>query len=94
MARSAKKSEALILGTRTVSAVYNRGKLIFGKSEAIPKDGTEVVVTFVQECGNDDSPAMTALRELRGRGRGERLLQTLLAARRADREREGHGHPS
>ena len=73
-----------------VNAIYKDGKLLFSKPELAPRDGTEVVVTFVRESPKDKIPQLEALQSLRGRGRGEGLVKKLLAARKLDREREQH----
>ncbi len=75
---------------RRVYAIYRQGKLVFSKPDLAPSDGTEVLVTFVKESTEDDSPGSAALNALRGRGRGEGLVDKLLTARRLDRDREQH----
>lgn len=69
-------------------ATYKDGRLIFADPEVVPKDGTEVVVTFVWESEKDVSPREDPIRALRGRGKGEGLVEKLLESRREDKERD------
>jgi len=73
-------------------AVYKEGTLIFADPELAPRDGAEVVVTFLEELQREESLEMDAIRALRGRGKGERLVERLLQARREDRERDERSH--
>ena len=71
--------------TRSVRAVYRAGRLDFTAPERPPQEGAEVLVTFVVEEGPAaEAPALRALRLLRGRGKGEGLVEKLLL----ERERE------
>lgn len=76
-------------GLRVARAVYKDGMLIFAHPEARPKDGTEVIVTYFEAVGGEEKRQIDPLQALRGRGRGERLVERLLQSRREDRERDG-----
>ncbi len=69
-------------------ATHKDGRLIFADPGVVPRDGTEVVVTFVGESEKDVSPGEDPIRALRGRGKGEDLVEKLLASRREDKERD------
>ena len=51
----------------------------------MPKDGTEVIVTFSENPDKDISKRY-AIKALWGRGKGERLVERLLQSRREDLE--------
>lgn len=70
--------------TRSVRAVYRAGRLDFTAPERPPREGAEVLVTFVEEAPAAEAPGLRALRLLRGRGKGEELVEKLLL----ERERE------
>lgn len=82
---------------QVVRAIYKGGILIFAQPGLAPRDGTEVVVTYLAEGEAEGKPGVDPLQALRGRGKGERLVERLLQSRREDREREeagcGHIHP-
>jgi len=73
-------------------AVYKEGVLIFADPELAPRDGAEVVVTFLEEFRKEGNLRMDPIRALRGRGKGEKLVERLLQARREDRERDERSH--
>jgi len=73
---------------QTVRAVYKDGALVFVEPRLAPRDGMEVVVTFVEEFRKDAVPNVDPLQALRGRGKGERLVERLLQSRREDQERD------
>jgi hypothetical protein len=75
-------------GLRTVHAMFKNGMLIFADPTLVPQDGTEVVVTYFEAPQAVDPPGVDPLRALRGRGKGERLVEKLLRARREDREHD------
>ena len=79
---------------QVVRAIYKDGTLIFAHPELAPRDGTEVVVTYLEELGAEGVRGVDPVLALRGRGKGERLVERLLQARREDRERDeaSHGH--
>ena len=71
-----------------VHAIYKDGGLVFTDPTLAPKDGTEVVVTYVEESHTEASLEEDPIQALRGRGTGERLVEKLLQARREDREHD------
>ena len=73
---------------QTVRAVYKDGALVFAEPRLAPRDGMEVVVSFVEEFRKDAVPKVDPLQALRGRGKGERLVERLLQSRREDQERD------
>ncbi|MFB3042236.1 MAG: hypothetical protein ACE1ZS_10635 [Candidatus Poribacteria bacterium] len=72
---------------KAVSAIYKEGKLIFADKNKVPKDGAEVIVTFVQDS-NENPSKIDAIAALRGRGKGEKLVEKLLQLRREDLEHD------
>jgi len=72
---------------KAARAIYKRGRLTFFDKTEIPKDGTEVVVTFTDDI-SDKIPVDEAIKALRGRGKGERLVEKLLESRREDLEKD------
>ena len=79
-------------GLHTVHAIFKEGVLVFADPALVPKDGTEVVVTYFEAPHAEASLEGDPLRTLRGRGKGERLVEKLLQARRADREHDERGY--
>ena len=73
---------------QTAHALYRGGRLIFSSPEVAPRDGVEVVVTYVDEPAEERRAAEDPILALRGRGKGEGLVEKLLRSRREDRERE------
>lgn len=73
---------------QTVRAVYKNGSLIFADPAQAPKDMTEVVITYLEESSTEALGRVNPILALRGRGKGERLVERLLQARREDRERD------
>jgi hypothetical protein len=80
--------EGKMKGLRTVHAVFKEGVLIFADPALVPQDGTEVVVTYFEAPQAKAPHGGDPLRTLRGRGKGERLVEKLLQARREDREHD------
>ena len=80
------------MGLQAVHAVYKDGSLIFADPGLAPKDGTEVVVTFVEKFQTGVTLKVDPIQALRGRGKGERLVERLLQSRREDRERDDREH--
>lgn len=78
------------MGLRTAHAIYRDGTLIFDDPEVAPEDGTEVVITFQEQLWTEGTPEADPIRALRGRGKGERLVEKLIESRREDRERYEH----
>ena len=72
---------------QVVRAIYKSGTLIFTQPELTPRDGTEVILTYLDEGGTADQYPVDPIQALRGRGKGERLVEKLLESRREDRER-------
>ena len=73
---------------QVVRAIYKGGTLIFTQPELTPRDGTEVILTYVEAGENEEQRTMDPIRALRGRGKGERLVEKLLQSRREDRQRD------
>ena len=71
---------------QSVHAIYRQGTVIFANPERAPKDGAEVVVTFFDETRGESVSGVDLIQALRGRGKGERLVERLLQSRREDRE--------
>lgn len=69
---------------KAVHAIYKEGKLIFADEHIRPKDGTEVIVTFFEEKKEGVKTPADAIEALRGRGKGEKLVEKLLQSRRED----------
>lgn len=72
---------------QVVRAIYQNGTLIFTQPGLTPQDGTEVILTYLDERDVEDRPLADPIQALRGRGKGERLVEKLLESRREDRER-------
>jgi hypothetical protein len=75
-------------GLHAVHAIFKNGALIFADPTLVPQDGTEVIVTYFEAPQAEGPRAVDPLRALRGRGKGERLVEKLLQARREDREHD------
>jgi len=73
---------------KSAHAVYKEGKLIFANEQIAPKDGTEVIVTFFEDSSESVSLPIDAIVALRGRGKGEKLVEKLLQSRREDLEHD------
>jgi hypothetical protein len=73
---------------QVVRAIYKGGVLIFAQPELTPRDGTEVVLTYVDEVGKEAPPTADPIRALRGRGKGEHLVEKLLQSRRENRQHD------
>lgn len=74
---------------QVVRAIYKGGTLTFAQPELAPRDGVEVIVTYLAEGEAAAQRQEEPLQALRGRGKGERLVERLLRSRREDRERDG-----
>jgi len=77
---------------QTARAIYEDGRLIFADPWLVPRDGTEVVVTFLWEFEQDVIPEVDPIQALRGRGKGEGLVEKLLQSRHEDRELDERTH--
>ena len=75
-------------GLQAVHAIFKNGALIFADPTLVPQDGTEVVVTYFEAPHTEGPRGVDPLHALRGRGKGERLVEKLLRARREDREHD------
>ena len=71
---------------QTAQAIYSHGMLIFADPDAAPSNGAEVVVTYLGEYRV--TSVSDAIRSLRGRGKGEQLLEKLLHIRHTDRKQD------
>jgi hypothetical protein len=76
---------------QVVRAIYKGGALTFAQPELAPRDGAEVIVTYLAEGESEALRQEDPLQALRGRGKGERLVEKLLRSRREDRERDEAG---
>ena len=75
------------MGLQSVRAIYRKdGTLLFADPGLSPKEGAEVIVTYREEWGMDMVPRVDPIRALRGRGKGEKLVERLLQSRRENRE--------
>jgi len=77
---------------QAVRAIYKGGTLIFADPELAPRDGAEVVLTFLEEFHSERVRGVDPIQALRGRGKGESLLERLLRSRREDREQDEQSH--
>lgn len=77
---------------QTVRALYKGGTLIFANPALTPQDGAEIVVTYLEELPPEAPRGEDPLQALRGRGKGEHLVERLLRARREDREHNEQTH--
>ena len=73
---------------QVVRAIYKDGTLIFAQPELTPKDGAEVVVTYIADDRALERNTIDPIHALRGRGKGEPLVERLLQSRREDRDRD------
>ena len=71
---------------QTMQAIYADGRLIFADPEFAPRNGAEVVVTYLGQAQQTETSQ--ALTTLRGRGKGEQLVTKLLASRHKDRDHD------
>lgn len=71
---------------QTMQAIYADGRLIFADPESAPRNGAEVVVTYLGQA--QQTEVSNALTELRGRGKGEQLVVKLLESRHKDRDHD------
>lgn len=73
---------------KAVRAIYKDGVLVFAEPALAPKGATEVLITYLAESPAETPGEADPIHALRGRGKGERLVEKLLEARREDRERD------
>jgi len=74
--------------SQAVRAIYKDGRLIFADPTLAPKGVTEVLVTYLEEFHPGMVRREDLIHALRGRGKGERLVERLRQARQEDRERD------
>lgn len=72
---------------QTARAVYKDGALVFADPELAPRDGTEVIITYLEKFRAMTILEVDPIQALRGRGKGEGLVEKLLQSRQEDRER-------
>ena len=77
---------------QTARAIYKDGRLIFADPRLVPRNGAEVVVTFLWEFEQDVTPKPDPIQALRGRGKGEGLVEKLLQSRQEDKELDEQPH--
>jgi hypothetical protein len=77
---------------QTVHAIFKDGTLVFADPRLAPKGVKEVVLTYLEESPTEMKAQVDPIQALRGRGRGERLTEKLLRARREDREHDERSH--
>ncbi|MDM8548958.1 hypothetical protein QUF72_02725 [Desulfobacterales bacterium HSG2] len=75
---------------QTVRAIYKDQRLIFADRNLVPENGAEVVVTFINKLQSKIMLKGDPISELRGRGKGEKLVERLLLSRREDQKRDGY----
>ena len=68
---------------QTTQAIFANGKLIFLEPQHAPRKGVEVGITYMEQSLESDISA--TLQALRGRGKGENLVERLLQSRQEDR---------
>ncbi len=73
---------------QTVRAIYREDKLIFSDRTIVPENGEEVIITFIGKSQSETIIKTDPIQELRGRGKGENLVQKLLLSRREDRKQD------
>ena len=76
------------MSLQAVHAIYKDGALVFADPKQAPQDGMEVIVTFLEQFPTRATPRLDPIKALRGRGRGEKLVERLLQSRREDRQRD------
>jgi hypothetical protein len=73
---------------QAVHAIYKDGYLVFADPALAPKGLTEVLVTYLEESPTETLGSIDPIQALRGRGKGEPLVEKLLQTRREDCERD------
>lgn len=63
---------------QVVRAIYKDGTLIFAHPELTPRNGTEVVITYLEKLGAEGVRGVDPIQALRGQGKGERLVERRL----------------
>ena len=67
---------------QTTQAIYTNRRLIFLDPEHAPQNGVEVVVTYLEKP--QEIVTANLIQALRGRGKGENLVDRLLQSRQKD----------
>lgn len=70
---------------KTAFANYQKGKLIFRQPDVQIQDGSEVVVAYIENLPTQKQEKLSILKLLRGRGKGEDLVEKLLLSREEDK---------
>jgi hypothetical protein len=73
---------------QAVHAIYENGRLIFTDPDMAPINGSEVLVTYLVRASKKTSGNIDPILKLRGRGKGERLVEKLLKSRHEDRNHD------
>jgi hypothetical protein len=73
---------------QTTRAIYKDGGLVFIDPKLAPENGAEVVVTFLKRPPRRGDIDIDPIQALRGRGRGEGLVDKLLQSRNEDQEKD------
>ena len=66
---------------QAVQALYRDGRLIFADPKMRPQDGAKVLVTYLVQPRIQIAPEIDPIEALRGRGKGEKLVEKLLQSR-------------
>ena len=82
-------NERKTIRLQAARAIYRDGLLLFDDPAQAPSGATEVLVTYAEEFSETERDGrIGALAAIRGRGKGEQLVERLLQARRGDREQD------
>jgi hypothetical protein len=73
---------------QAVHAIFKNGRLIFADPNLMPGNGSEVLVTYLVRPTKKSITDSDPIVSLRGRGKGERLVEKLLKSREEDRNRD------
>ncbi|GEM_PF-2880039 len=76
---------------QAVHAIFKNGRLIFSNLDMAPKNDSEVLVTFIVRSSERTLENIDPIQALRGRGKGDHLVEKLLKSRNEDRNRNGEG---
>ena len=76
---------------QTVRAIYKEGRVIFVDPDSLPADGAEIVIIY-ERSKRESISVQDPIRALRGRGRGEQLVEKLLESRAEDLEKDERSH--
>jgi hypothetical protein len=73
---------------QAVHAIFKDGRLIFADPDLMPVNDSEVLVTYLVRPTKKSIADIDQIVPLRGRGKGERLVEKLLKSRGEDRNRD------